>query len=94
MIITLCGPYRFSKEMWDKYKELTAEGHLVFLPAFDAKMEKIDKVHLHREKIKMSDAIYVVNVNGYFGEDTDSEIWFAEMHEKKILWLEPPPSQD
>jgi len=40
------------------------------------------------EKIKLSDAIFVVNVNGYIGNSTKSEIEFAKEHNKEILYLE------
>ncbi len=37
----------------------------------------------------MSDAIYVVNVNGYIGEATKNEIIYAQSLKKEILSLEP-----
>ena len=33
---------------------------------------------LHKDKIRMSDEIYVLNKDGYIGESTKSEIEFAE----------------
>lgn len=37
----------------------------------------------------MSDAIYVVNVNGYIGDATKKEIEYAKSLQKEILSLEP-----
>ena len=37
---------------------------------------------------KYSDAIYVVNKDGYIGESTKSEIEFAKEHNKEIMYLE------
>ena len=42
---------------------------------------------LHREKITMSDSIFVINVDGYTGKSTKAEIEFAEKHGKRIYWL-------
>lgn len=36
----------------------------------------------------MSDAIFVVNVNGYIGEVTKREIEYAKQLKKEILYLE------
>ena len=44
---------------------------------------------LHYKKIEISDAIYVVNLNGYIGESTKSEIEYARSLNKEILSLEP-----
>ena len=44
---------------------------------------------MHKRKIDMADAIYVINVGGYVGESTKSEIEYAKKHGKTILFLEP-----
>lgn len=38
------------------------------------------------EKIKISDAIYVVNFQGYIGEQVRKEIEFAESLGKEVLY--------
>ena len=43
---------------------------------------------MHKEKINLSDAIFVVNVDGYIGESTKSEIEYAKEHNKEIIYLE------
>lgn len=40
---------------------------------------------MHKEKIKISDAILVVNVDDYIGKSTKSEIKFAQSLGKKIM---------
>ena len=43
---------------------------------------------MHRQKIDMSDVIYVINVNGYIGESTKNEIEYAKSKNKEIFYLE------
>lgn len=43
---------------------------------------------LHRAKIDLSDAIFVVNVDGYIGESTRGEIEYAKQIGKEIIYLE------
>ena len=44
----------------------------------------IDK--MHKEKIKLSDSILVVDVNHYIGKSTSSEIEYAKSLNKEILY--------
>ena len=43
---------------------------------------------MHKRKIDMADEIFVINVGGYIGESTRSEIEYAKAHGKKIRYLE------
>ncbi len=43
---------------------------------------------MHKRNIDMTDSIYVINVGGYIGESTRSEIEYAQNHGKKISYLE------
>ena len=43
---------------------------------------------MHKQKIDMSDEIYVINLNGYIGESTKSEIEYANSKGKNISYLE------
>jgi hypothetical protein len=93
MVITLCGSARFRKEIDEVQKNLALEGHLIFtienLKGIDITKEiekMLDKAH--RQKIDLSDAIYVINVNGYIGESTFNEIEYAIGKGKKIMYLE------
>ena len=79
--------------------ELEEQGNLVigctYLPKSIDKESKQAKSkwllfdEIHKRKIDMSDAIFVVNVNGYIGESTKSEISYAKSKNKEILYLEP-----
>ena len=43
---------------------------------------------MHKRNIDMADSIYVINVGGYIGESTRSEIEYAQNHCKKISYLD------
>ena len=43
---------------------------------------------IHKQKIDMSDEIYVINVGGYIGESTKNEIEYAKEKGKRISYLE------
>lgn len=44
---------------------------------------------LHKRKIDLADEILVLNVGGYIGKSTASEINYAKIKAKKIRYLEP-----
>ena len=85
-IITVCGSYKFKKEMAEITEKMTLEGNCVLTPneltrtnKDDYKEEEILMIDkMHKEKIKLSDAILVVNVNDYIGNSTKSEIEYAK----------------
>ena len=43
---------------------------------------------MHKRKIDMADEIYVINVGGYIGDSTRSEIQYAEEHGKTIRYYQ------
>ena len=43
---------------------------------------------MHKRKIDMADEIFVINVGGYIGESTRSEIDYAQMTGKPVRYLE------
>lgn len=51
--------------------------------------QKIKLVELHKRKIDLADEILVLNVGGYVGESTKSEVDYAIKNQKSIRWLEP-----
>ena len=95
-IITLCGSIKFKNEFMKIQEKLTLEGNIVFTPNFfnNIKKEEISldtkKMldEMHKQKIEMSDEIYVINYRGYIGESTKSEIEYAKAQNKEILYLE------
>ena len=94
-IITLCGSTRFKDKFLEIQKELTLKGWIVIsVGCFghsgdiftDEQKEMLDDMHKH--KIDMAEAIFVINVNGYIGSSTKSEIEYAKAHGKQIFYLE------
>ena len=45
---------------------------------------------MHKRKIDMADEVYVINVGGYIGDSTRSEIEYARKTGKKVRYLEQP----
>lgn len=43
---------------------------------------------MHKRKIDLADEIFVINVGGYIGESTKSEIEYAKATGKKVNYLE------
>ena len=92
--ITVCGSYKFKKEMTEITEKMALKGNCMITPIELTKPDKeaytedealmLDK--MHKEKIKLSDAILVVNVNGYIGNSTNSEIEYAKSLNKEILY--------
>lgn len=103
-VITLCGSTRFKEQFMEAQKRLTLEGNIVisvglFGHAGDQEVwdgmdegtlsktkEMLDD--MHKRKIDMADEIYVINVGGYIGDSTRSEIQYAEEHGKRIRYYE------
>ena len=103
-VITLCGSTRFKDEFMEAQKRLTLEGNIVisvglFGHAGDSEVwENMDEGTLtqtkemlddmHKRKIDMADEIYVINVGGYIGSSTRSEIEYAIATGKTVRYLE------
>ena len=98
-VITLCGSTRFKEQYLEAQKRLTLEGNIIisvglFGHSGDEETwapgvkEMLD--NMHKRKIDMADAIYVINVGGYIGESTRSEIDYAKSHGKEVIYLENP----
>ena len=95
-IITLCGSINFRDEFLKVQEKLVLEGNIVFTPNFFDNIKKeeisletkemLDK--MHKQKIDMSDEIYVINQGGYIGESTKLEIEYAKSKGKKVTYLE------
>jgi len=94
-VITLCGSTKFRKEFEKANKDLTLAGNIVISVGCyghsgdtftDEQKEMLDDIH--KAKIDLSDAIYVINKDGYIGASTKSEIKYAEKTGKEILYME------
>ena len=103
-VVTLCGSTKFKDEFIRVQKELTLKGYIVisvglFGHSGDAEVwENMDEGTLtktkamlddmHKRKIDMADEIFVINVNGYIGDSTKSEIEYAKKTGKIVNYLE------
>lgn len=97
-VITLCGSTRFKDAFLETQKKLTLEGNIVISVGLfghsgddevwkEGTKEMLD--NMHKRKIDMSDGIYIINVGGYIGESTRSEIDYAIRNGKTVEYLEP-----
>lgn len=94
-VITLCGSMKFKKEMMEIAKKLELKRRYAVIQCVyfennnwkDYNINDDDFEKLHLKKIEISDAIFVVNVNGYIGESTKKEIEYAKSLQKEILYL-------
>ncbi len=100
-VITLCGSTRFMEQFLEAQKRLTLEGNIVISVGLfghsgddevwtEGTKEMLDD--MHKRKIDMADAIYVINVDGYIGESTRSEIEYAKKNGKEVRYLEESTS--
>ena len=53
----------------------------------EAEKEELDR--LHKRKIDLADEVLVLNVGGYVGSSTRSEVEYAALTGKPVRWLEP-----
>lgn len=101
-IITLCGSTRFKDQFIEAQKRLTLEGNIVISVGLfghsgdkevwtEGTKEMLDD--MHKRKIDMADEIFVINVGGYIGSSTRSEIEYAKSNGKAVRYLEEPKLQ-
>ena len=96
-VITLCGSTKFKEEYLDAQKRLTLEGNIVISVGLfghsgdnEVWSEGIKAMldDMHKRKIDMADEIFVINVGGYIGDSTRSEIEYAKSTGKGVKFLE------
>ena len=101
-VITLCGSTRFRNEFEQVQKELTLNGYVVISVGLfghsgddevwegktEGEITETKKMldDMHRQKIDMADEIFVIDVGGYIGSSTNSEIRYAQSSGKKIRY--------
>lgn len=100
-IVCLCGSTRFVDEFNRQRKELTEAYAIVLsIEVVTTQARDIDPQHvnielklrldeLHKRKIDLADRVHVLNVDGYIGESTRSEIEYATKRGKVITYLVP-----
>ncbi len=101
-IVCLCGSTRFFDTFQRANFDETMAGRIVltvgFYPHAQSKAhgedvgittgQKAELDELHKRKIDVADEILVLNVGGYIGDSTRSEIAYAESTGKPVRWLE------
>lgn len=99
-IVCYCGSLRKAKEAFMKAEyDGLMRGEISLLPCcmfVDIEREygagsdyKLMADRSHKDKIALCDEIFVLNVGGYIGESTRSEIEYAKVLRKPIKYLEP-----
>lgn len=106
-IVCLCGSTRFYQQFQEANYQETMAGRIVLSVGFyphaqkEAHHEergctpeqKIALDVLHKQKIDLADEILVLNVGGYIGTSTRSEIRHAVATGKPVRWLEPDKAE-
>ncbi len=102
-IVCLCGSTRFKDAFTKAQLEETLAGKIVLtigcnmksdteifghLSEADFNATKIKLDELHKRKIDLADEVFILNVGGYVGESTSSEIAYAENIGRPIYYLE------
>jgi hypothetical protein len=101
-IVCLCGSTRFYDAFQKANYDETMAGRIVLSVGFyphtpganhgegvgHDSAEKVALDELHKRKIDLADEVLVLNVGGYVGSSTKSEIDYAIEHKKPIRWLE------
>lgn len=100
VIVVLCGSTRFKDEINAVNARLTLAGKLVISLGLFGHVDMPDRDwttngsdakrlldELHKRKIDLADQVFIVNVGGYIGESTRSEIEYAEKIGRPIEYL-------
>jgi len=101
-IVCICGSTRFLDQMaiaaWEMEKRgiLVVGPHLLpatypgVKPSHQAEAEGVREIldELHLRKIDLCDQVYVVNVGGYIGESTRTELAYAKKIGKPITYMQ------
>ena len=102
-IVCLCGSTKFGEAFRIANLKETLAGKIVLSVSdfmlqpteifghlskqeFDEIKIKLDE--LHKRKIDLADEVLILNVGGYIGESTRSELDYAQSHNKIIRFLE------
>lgn len=92
-VVTICGSMRFEDQMKRIAFELETKKEMCVIQCVydvDNKMlsekdiESLNNTHI--KKIEISDAIYVVDIDGYVGEQVQKEIEYAKVLGKEVIY--------
>ena len=101
-VVCLCGSTRFRDAFDEANYTETMAGKIVLSVGFfmhasgnrhgeaigATPEQKVALDELHKRKIDISDEVLILNVGGYIGESTRSELNYAISHGKKVTFLE------
>ena len=91
--VTICGSMRFEKEMQSiafcletkhDMSVLQCSYNVDNLDISETELASLEKAHF--KKIERSDAIYVVDIQGYIGKQVSKEIEYAKNKGKEIIF--------
>lgn len=93
-IITVCGSLKFKQQTTEITEKLAFAGNCMITPielsnpdiTTYTKQQILTLKSMHKEKIKISDAILVIDINGYIGDSTKKEIEYAQSLNKEIIY--------
>ena len=92
-VVTICGSMRFAEEMKKVAWNLELNNRWAVIQCVYGGLESEHSSEdwealevCHLKKIDISDAIYVVNVNGYIGNHTRQEIEYATKLGKEVIY--------
>jgi len=108
-IVCLCGSTRFGEAFREAQFNETMAGKIVLTIGCNMKSDKelfagydeiaLGKIkekldELHKRKIDLANEVLILNVGGYIGTSTRSELEYAQKHNKVIRYLEPAPVKE
>lgn len=97
-IVCLCGSTKFEEQFIITNRDETLKGNIVLSVGvfahgrdkqFISHTQKVKLDNLHKRKIDLADEVIVLNVDGYIGKSTRSEIEYAKNNNKSIRYLLP-----
>lgn len=95
-IIAFIGSMKYWDEFIDEASRLHSEGNIILLPhkdpdeanLTDERRRMYDR--MIRDQIDMAEEVHVMNINGYIGKSTNTELQYAINRGKTISYYEPP----
>lgn len=92
-VVTICGSMRFEKEMRHIALCLETQYLMCVLQCiYNESQQNLREneaealITAHFKKIELSDAIYVVDIHGYIGDQVKREIAYAKEHGKEVIY--------
>ena len=90
-IITVCGSLKFKDEIMKITEKMALQGNCMLSITYPTKSDYTEEEKeilgkMHKEKIKISDAVLVVDIDDYIGSSTESEIELAKALNKEVIY--------